>query len=188
MTDAYEDMPERITFQFARWKSKSLGNVDCLWDFDKKAGEVTVGLSTVFRKTKRKTEGSQHFAFPEISRENRGCLVLHSGNSLFSLSLRAGLGQNLSEAKLRKSTKYPGGRRVNSRYARVLRKIPGILPIWPKIWLILGPNQPQTRLRAQNLTISTQISRKIERKREGVVEKKGKENRRGARGKLCSAQ
>ena len=31
-----------------------------------------VGLSTVFRKTKRKTEGPQHFAFPEISRENRG--------------------------------------------------------------------------------------------------------------------
>ena len=60
-----------------------------------------------------------------------------------------------SEAKLRKSTKYPGGRRVNSRYTRVLRKIPGILPIWPKIWLILGPNQPQTRLSAQNLTSST---------------------------------
>ena len=48
-----------------------------------------------------------------------------------------------SEAKLRKSRKYPGGRRV--------------------------------------------ISRKIERKREGV-EKKGKENRRGARGKPRTAQ
>ena len=46
-----------------------------------------------------------------------------------------------SEAKLRKSTKYPGGRRVISRYTRVLREIPGILPIWPKIWLILGPNK-----------------------------------------------
>ena len=46
-----------------------------------------------------------------------------------------------SEAKLRKSTKYPGGRRVNSMCTRVLRKIPGILPIWPKIWLILG-NHP----------------------------------------------
>ncbi|EOD07031.1 hypothetical protein EMIHUDRAFT_198278 [Emiliania huxleyi CCMP1516] len=39
---------------------------------------VDVGLGQVFRKTKRKTEGPQHFAFPEISRENRGCLVLHS--------------------------------------------------------------------------------------------------------------
>ena len=29
-----------------------------------------VGLNPVFRKTKRKTEGPQHFAFPEISREN----------------------------------------------------------------------------------------------------------------------
>ena len=33
----------------------------------------------------------------EISRENRGCLVLHSGNSRVSLSLRAGLGQNLRQ-------------------------------------------------------------------------------------------
>ena len=45
--------------------------------------------------------------------------------------------------------------RVISRYTRVLREISGILPIWPKIWLILGPNQPQTRLRAKKLTIST---------------------------------
>ena len=42
--DAYEAMPERITFQFTRWKSKSLGNVDCLWDFDSKAGEVSWGM------------------------------------------------------------------------------------------------------------------------------------------------
>ena len=50
------------------------------------------GLHKLFRQTKRKTEGPQHFAFPEISRGNRGCLVLHSGNSRVSLSLRAGLG------------------------------------------------------------------------------------------------
>ena len=56
-----------------------------------------VGLYIPFRQTKRKTEGPQHFAFPEISRENRGCLVLHSGNSRVSLSLRAGLGQNLRQ-------------------------------------------------------------------------------------------
>ena len=39
------------------------------------------------------------FAFPENSRENRGCLVLHSGNSRVSLSesVRAGLGQNLRQ-------------------------------------------------------------------------------------------
>ena len=48
---------------------------------------LSLGLNQVFRKTKRKTEGPQHFAFPEISRENRGCLVLHSGNSRVSLSL-----------------------------------------------------------------------------------------------------
>ena len=60
------------------------------------AAGAGVGLHKLFRQTKRKTEGPQHFAFPEISRENRGCLVLHSGNSRVSLSLRAGLGQNLA--------------------------------------------------------------------------------------------
>ena len=75
---------------------------------------LQVGLNEVFRKTKRKTEGPQHFAFPEISRENRGCLVLHSvslefpsGNSRVSLSLRAGLGQNLGQnLGNRQTTRY----------------------------------------------------------------------------------
>ena len=84
-----------------------------------------------------------------------------------------------SEAKLRKSTKYPGGRRVNSRYTRVLRKIPGILPIWPKIWLILGPNQPQTRLRAQNLTISTEFSREKREEKRGCCREKRKGKQTG---------
>ena len=84
-----------------------------------------------------------------------------------------------SEAKLRKSTKYPGGRRVNSRYARVFRKIPGILPIWPKIWLILGPNQPQTRLRAQNLTISTEFSREKREEKRGCCREKRKGKQTG---------
>ena len=55
-------------------------------------------------KPRGKPEGPQHFAFPEVSRETRGCLVLHSvslefpsGNSRVSLSLRAGLGQNLGQ-------------------------------------------------------------------------------------------
>ena len=73
----------------------------CARAFSRPVGSLTpspgLGLEQVFRKTKRKTEGPQHFAFPEISRENRGCLVLRSGNSLFSLSLRAGLGQNLRQ-------------------------------------------------------------------------------------------
>ena len=94
--------------------------------------------------------------------------------------MRAGLGTGAkSEAKLRKSTKYPGGRRVNSRYARVLRKIPGILPIWPKIWLILGPNQPQTRLRAQNLTISTEFSREKREEKRGCCREKRKGKQTG---------
>ena len=94
-----------------------------------------------------------------------------------------------SEAKLRKSTKYPGGRRVISRYTRVLRKIPGILPIWPKIGLILGPNQPQTRLRAQNLTISTQFSRENREEKRGCCREKRKGKQTGrARGKPRTAQ
>ena len=84
-----------------------------------------------------------------------------------------------SEAKMRKSTKYPGGRRVISRYTRVLRKIPGILPIWPKIWLILGPNQPQTRLRAKNLTISTQISRENREEKRACCREKRKGKQMG---------
>ena len=35
---------------------------------------LSIGLHKLFRQTKRKTEGPQQFAFPEISRENRGCL------------------------------------------------------------------------------------------------------------------
>ena len=95
--------------------------------------------------------------FPENKKENRGSPALCvSGNfqgkqrvfgapfwKLASFPESESWSGAKSEAKLRKSTKYPGGRRVNSRYARVLRKIPGILPIWPKIWLILGPNQPR---------------------------------------------
>ena len=116
-------------------------------------------------------------AFPANKKENRGSPALCvSGNfqgkqrvfgapfwKLASFPESESWSGAKSEAKLRKSTKYPGGRRVNSRYARVLRKIPGILPIWPKIWLILGPNQPQTRLSAQNLTISTEFSREEKR-------------------------
>jgi len=65
-----------------------------------------LAFSKGFRKPKRKPEGPQHFVFefPEVSRETRGCLVLHSvslelssGNSRVSLSLRAGLGQNLGQ-------------------------------------------------------------------------------------------
>ena len=62
------------------------------------------GLSKGFRQPRGKPEGPQHFAFPEVSRETRRCLVLHSvslefpsGNSQVSLSLRAGLGQNLGQ-------------------------------------------------------------------------------------------
>ena len=64
---------------------------------------------------------------------------------------------------------------------RVLREIPGILPIWPKIWLILGPkpNQPQTRLRAQNLTISTQLSRENREEKRGCCREKRKGKQTG---------
>ena len=107
--------------------------------------------------------GAEH-SFPENKKENRGSPALCvSGNfqgkqrvfgapfwKLASFPESESWSGAKSEAKLRKSTKYPGGRRVISRYTRVLREIPGILPIWPKIWLILGPNQPQTRLRERD--------------------------------------
>ena len=129
--------------------------------------------------------------FPANKKENRGSPALCvSGNfqgkqrvfgapfwKLASFPESESWSGAKSEAKLRKSTKYPGGRRVISRYTRVLREIPGILPIWPKIWLILGPNQPQTRLRAQNLTISTEFSRENREEKRGCCreKRKGKE-------------
>ena len=50
-----------------------------------------------------------------------------------------------SEAKLRKSARYPGVFQVYPGFVRYTRIIPGILPIL----LILAPKQPQTRLRAR---------------------------------------
>ena len=46
-----------------------------------------------------------------------------------------------------KPCKSAGITRVYPGFSRYTRKIPGILPIW----LILGPNQPQTRLRARDI-------------------------------------
>ena len=132
-------------------------------------------------------------AFPANKKENRGSPALCvSGNfqgkqrvfgapfwKLASFPESESWSGAKSEAKLRKSTKYPGGRRVISRYTRVLREIPGILPIWPKIWLILGPNQPQTRLRAQNLTISTEFSREKREEKRGCCREKRKGKQTG---------
>ena len=131
--------------------------------------------------------------FPENKKENRGSPALCvSGNfqgkqrvfgapfwKLAVFPESESWSGAKSEAKLRKSTKYPGGRRVISRYTRVLREIPGILPIWPKIWLILGPNQPQTRLRAKNLTISTQFSRENREEKRGCCREKRKGKQTG---------
>ena len=83
----------------------------------------------MFPETKKETRArgvpASTFRFrTEISRETRAQRVfgLHSGNSRVSLSLRAGPGQNLSEAKR--------GNRQNTRYLR-------ILPIW--LILLFGP-------------------------------------------------
>ena len=144
---------------------------------DKEKPEVTgvVGCKERGRQVDGPLDHSTHdwkgtmdwpvYTFPANKKENRGAPALCvSGNfqgkqrvfgapfwKLASFPESESWSGAKSEAKLRKSTKYPGGRRVNSRYTRVLRKIPGILPIWPKIWLILGPNQPQTRLRARKI-------------------------------------
>ena len=103
------------------------------------------------------------YTFPANKKENRGAPALCvSGNfqgkqrvfgapfwKLASFPESESWSGAKSEAKLRKSARYPGGRRVFFRYTGVFhtRKIPGILPIW----LILGPNQPQTRLRARKI-------------------------------------
>ena len=114
-----------------------------------------VGLNEVFRKTKRKTEGPQHFAFPEISRENRGvfgapfCFSRVSLGKLASFPESESWSGAKSDAKLRKSARYPGGRRVFSRYTRGFSGMPAKHRSILTVRLILGPNQPQTRLRAR---------------------------------------
>ena len=90
---------------------------------------VSVGLYPCFRKPKRKREGPQHFSFPEISRETRGCLVLHSGNSRVSLSLRAGLGQNLRRNR---------GNRQNTGY---FPGIPGVFQVPAKYPVFCRPSR-----------------------------------------------
>jgi len=127
---------------------------------------------SMFPETKKETRGSPALFVSGNFQGNQRVfvsapsLVLHSGNSLFSLSLRARLGQNLrrNRGNLENTRVFPG----------IPAKYPGILPIW----LILGPNQ----------LISTEFPRgKLERKREGAVEKHGKETRRGARGNMDTA-
>ena len=90
----------------------------------------TVGLNEVFRETTRKTEGPPALC---VSGNFQGKERVF-GAPFWKLAVfpeSESWSGAKSEAKLRKSTKYPGGRRVNSRYTRVIRKIPGILPIWP---------------------------------------------------------
>ena len=110
---------------------------------------------TCFKQPRGKPEGPKHCEFPEVSRETRGCFgapfLLHSpfwqlssfpeSESWFAFGAK-------SEAKPREPANSAG---VFSRYIRgvpgIPAKYPGILPIW----LIWGPNQPQTRLRAREI-------------------------------------
>ena len=75
-----------------------------------------------------------------------------------------------SEAKLRKSANYPGIFQVCTMKKLVYPQNTGILPIL----LISAPKQPQTRLRAQNLTISTQFSRENREENRGCCREKRK--------------
>ena len=131
----------------ARTGSKSKKERNCVYMCMSMLHAACIGLYKVFRKTKEENRGYPALC---VSGNFQGKQRVF-GAPFWKLAVfpeSESWSGAKSEAKLRKSTKYPDGRRVNSRYARVLRKIPGILPIWPKLWLILGPNQPQTRLRA----------------------------------------
>ena len=77
-------------------------------------------------------------------------------------SIDAGAGRG-GEAHGRRRGASAGPPRADARRARlhgVSAKFQAFCRFGAKIWLILGPNQPQTRLSAQNLTISTKFSRK----------------------------
>ena len=57
----------------------------------------TAWPAQAFPANKKENRGSPALCVSGNFQENRGCLVLHSGNSRVSLSLRAGLGQNLTQ-------------------------------------------------------------------------------------------
>ena len=137
--------------------------------------------------------------FPENKKENRGSPALCvSGNfqgkqrvfgapfwKLASFPESESWSGAKSEAKLRKSTKYPGGRRVISRYTRVLRKIPGILTIWPKNLADFGPKLASD---------SAQFSRENREEKRGCCREKRKGKQTGCESeenlvqpKICSA-
>jgi len=103
----------------------------------------------LFPETKKETRGSPALFvsgnFQGNQPERRGCLVLHSGNSRVSLSLRAGLGQNLR--RNRGTGKIPGIFQVYPGFSRY----PQNTRYFAESRLILGPNQAQTRLRAREI-------------------------------------
>ena len=90
-----------------------------------------------------------------------------------------------SEAKLRKSARYPGGRRIFSRYTRGFPGIPQNTRYFADL-ADFGPKPASVRLGSEPGKFDG-FPGKIERKREGAAEKKGKEKRRGARGKPYTA-
>ena len=92
---------------------------------------------------------------------------------------------------MRKSTKYPGGPRVISRYTRVLRKIPGILPIWPINLADFGPKPASDSAQCSEPKFDDSHgvfpgNREEKRQKRGCCREKRK--RRGARGKPQTAQ
>ena len=109
----------------------------CIYFSGKQKGKQRVPSTLRFRKFPGKTEGVW-------------CSILEHLLKLAVFPESESWSGAKSDAKLRKSARYPGGRRIFSRYTRGFPGIPakyGILPIW----LILGPNQPQTRLRARKI-------------------------------------
>ena len=113
-------------------------------------GGRRIGLYESFRQPRGKTEGPQHFAFPEISRENRGCLVLHSVSLEFpSLGKLASFPESeswsgaKSGAKLRKSARYPGIFQVYRGFPGIPAKYPVFCRFWPQNSLRHGSEPPQ---------------------------------------------
>ena len=97
-----------------------------------RCGFLEFGLGEVFRKRQKgkhraTVPSTLVFAFPEISRENRGCLVLHSGNSRLSLTPES---ESWSGAKSEAKSRKPAASRAFSRYTRVFPGIPAKYPVF----------------------------------------------------------
>ena len=134
--------------RWSSWRSCSSLRND-VWRACRLRACSCIGLSEGFRQPRGKPEGPQHFAFPEVSRETRGCLGAPFCFSRVSLGKLASFPESeswsgaKSGAKLRKSARYPGIFQVYRGFPGIPAKYPVFCRFWPQNSLRHGSEPPQ---------------------------------------------